>query len=341
MIGMVLGNVLKGIQLGLDTACLEYTAHRDKVEMYIARGASKWEAGSPVIVLAARAGMMPTINFMSIMGLVSIPGMMTGQIMGGADPLLAAKYQIVIIYLICTATAVGTFISLLLLQQIIFDQEGRLLVERLIRRGKKGGDIVTEIMMLLKRIFLAIFNWCLYPCCRVFFWCCFRQEDYGYDKLPYSDGKYISLDYKDQNGFDLSDSKFSPREQSTIGGLGTASAGLHWMSSSFARSLPITNGIPPSPSHYSTSSLVSTGSNDKNLPTFPSSPSLIPSPTTVGNNTGNENGTSLGLTSSSSSTSGFPHINSFLASPSFGNGTIPSTGSTGTQQKGRGRSSTN
>ena len=56
-------------------------------------------------------GMIPIINSMMIVGIVSLPGMMTGQLLSGTRPAEAIKYQITIMFLIASATAIGTVIS--------------------------------------------------------------------------------------------------------------------------------------------------------------------------------------------------------------------------------------
>ena len=60
---------------------------------------------------ALRTGLMPTLNSMNVLGLVSIPGMMTGQVLGGSPPLVAAKYQALIMFLICFTSATALYIA--------------------------------------------------------------------------------------------------------------------------------------------------------------------------------------------------------------------------------------
>ena len=70
-------------------------------------GATRWEAASPVTRDALRSALMPTINSMAATGLVSLPGMMTGQILGGMPPVEAVKYQILVMFLIAGGTGFG------------------------------------------------------------------------------------------------------------------------------------------------------------------------------------------------------------------------------------------
>jgi putative ABC transport system permease protein len=108
LLGMVLGNTLNGISVGLSTLTESLIRNRDQVETLIALGATRREAAAEPMREAVRTGMIPIVNSMMVVGLVSLPGMMTGQIISGMDPAQAVRYQIVIMFLIAGATALGT-----------------------------------------------------------------------------------------------------------------------------------------------------------------------------------------------------------------------------------------
>ncbi len=129
--GMILGNTLSGISLGLDRLTKDLLERRDAVDCLLAMGASRWEAALPVIRESVRTGMIPMINMMMIVGLVSLPGMMTGQILAGQDPADAVKYQIVIIFVIAAATTLGTVLAVMLGYRRLFDAHHRFLVQRI------------------------------------------------------------------------------------------------------------------------------------------------------------------------------------------------------------------
>lgn len=131
LLGMVLGNGLTGISLGLDRCLAKFDEGRAEVELWLASGATPWEAARPAASEAIRAGLIPILNSMSVVGLVTIPGMMTGQILGGTDPSLAARYQMLVMFLISGATAAGTTGVVLLAVRALFDEGGRLRPERL------------------------------------------------------------------------------------------------------------------------------------------------------------------------------------------------------------------
>ena len=133
LLGMILGNSLTGVALGMDRVLAELDEGRARVELLLARGATTWEAARGPAREAVRTGMTPILNTMSVVGIVSIPGMMTGQILSGTDPALAARYQILIMFLIAAAVAVGVTGGVLLSIRALFDDEARLRVERISR----------------------------------------------------------------------------------------------------------------------------------------------------------------------------------------------------------------
>ena len=133
LLGMMLGNGLTGISLGLDRCLGELDEGAERVELALAFGATRWEAARPVVAESLRTGLIPILNSMSVVGLVTIPGMMTGQILGGVAPWLAARYQILIMFLIAAATAVGTGGAVLLAVRALFDEQHRLRRDRIRR----------------------------------------------------------------------------------------------------------------------------------------------------------------------------------------------------------------
>ena len=108
LLGMVLGNTLNGISVGLNTFTESLVTRREQVETRLSLGATRWEAARGPVQHAVRTGMIPIINSMMVVGIVSLPGMMTGQLVSGTAPIEAVKYQIVIMFLIASATALGT-----------------------------------------------------------------------------------------------------------------------------------------------------------------------------------------------------------------------------------------
>lgn len=133
--GMILGNTLTGITLSLDRLLAGFADQRPRIEALLAHGASPREAILDVRRDAARSGMIPILNAMLIAGAVSLPGMMTGQILGGVSPIEAVKYQVMILFLISGATAAGVVINVLVAPRMLFDSSARPLFERIEPRG--------------------------------------------------------------------------------------------------------------------------------------------------------------------------------------------------------------
>ena len=127
LLGMILGNTLNGISLGLDRLTEELVTRRDRVETLLALGATRWEAARDPVRSAVRTGMIPILNSMMVVGIVSIPGMMTGQLLAGVDPRSAVEYQIVVMFLIASGTALGTVGVVLLGYRRLFNRRHQFL----------------------------------------------------------------------------------------------------------------------------------------------------------------------------------------------------------------------
>lgn len=131
ILGMVLGNTLTGVALALDRFTGDLSTRQAEVETLLALGATRWEAAHGAVRAAVRTGMVPTLNSMAVMGIVSLPGMMTGQILAGAPPDTAVRYQIVIMFVLAASSALGSLAAVLLAYRRLFDPRDRLRAERL------------------------------------------------------------------------------------------------------------------------------------------------------------------------------------------------------------------
>ena len=108
--GMILGNSMTSAALAGDRLQADLFTRRDEVEARLALGFSGREAMQPLVRASLRAAMIPTVNGMMTVGVVQLPGMMTGQILAGASPLTAIRYQIVVVFMLAVATAVGSLL---------------------------------------------------------------------------------------------------------------------------------------------------------------------------------------------------------------------------------------
>lgn len=131
MFGMVLGNAMTGIALGLNTLTTAIVRDRAAVEAQLLLGETRWHAMLPVTRRAMVNGLMPIVNAMAATGVVSLPGMMTGQILAGVDPTEAVKYQLLVMFLIAGATGLGVLLSVVMAVRRLSDDRHRLRLDRL------------------------------------------------------------------------------------------------------------------------------------------------------------------------------------------------------------------
>lgn len=133
LLGMLLGNTMNGIALALDRLTQTAWEQRQVIEARLMLGHSAVEAMSDIRRQVFRSGLIPIINAMAAAGVVSLPGMMTGQILAGAPPVEAVKYQIMIMFLISGGAGFGTLVAVHLAVTRLFDERERLRLDRLKR----------------------------------------------------------------------------------------------------------------------------------------------------------------------------------------------------------------
>ncbi len=136
LLGMVLGNTMTGISLGLDTLTSAVGRDRPAIEARLALGDGKWLALSGTVRDAMRSGLLPIVNAMAATGLVALPGMMTGQILAGAAPADAIKYQLLVMFLIAGGTGIGVFAAVYAGAARLSDARHRLRLDRLRETGQ-------------------------------------------------------------------------------------------------------------------------------------------------------------------------------------------------------------
>ena len=126
--GMIVGNSMTAISICLDRLFSDLRSRRSEVEMKLCLGADYREASRDILAGAVRAGMIPSINSLMAVGLVSLPGMMTGQILSGTDPLTAIRYQIVVMLMLVASTAIGSLVVTNLVRKRCFSKGQQLLL---------------------------------------------------------------------------------------------------------------------------------------------------------------------------------------------------------------------
>ncbi len=110
--GMIIGNSMTGASLAVERLSAEFRERRDEIETALCLGGSIQAVSESAVSSAFRAALIPSVNAMAAMGLVFLPGMMTGQIISGTEPLIAVKYQIAIMCVITGSVSLTTFLIL-------------------------------------------------------------------------------------------------------------------------------------------------------------------------------------------------------------------------------------
>lgn len=120
LFGMIIGNAMNGAALAAERLASEMEARRGEVEAYLALGASPAMAAAEAVRRALVAALIPAVNGLMIVGLVSLPGMMTGQILAGSSPTTAVRYQIVVAFMLAGAVAITATIVVLWYRRSFF-----------------------------------------------------------------------------------------------------------------------------------------------------------------------------------------------------------------------------
>jgi len=108
--GMVLGNAMNGVSIAAERLTSSITNKANEIETHLCLGATPQQSIDAYRTEAIKAAMIPSINTMMVVGVVTLPGMMTGQILGGVSPLLAVRYQLVILFAITAANLISTLL---------------------------------------------------------------------------------------------------------------------------------------------------------------------------------------------------------------------------------------
>lgn len=132
LMGIVLGSVLNSASLGLDNFFEGVTVGRARIEAQLALGATIRQALGELTRTSIRRGMIPIVNQMSAAGLITLPGIMTGQVIAGMDPVEAAKYQILLLFLLAGAGGLAVAGAVFMAARAMTDERQRLRSDQLI-----------------------------------------------------------------------------------------------------------------------------------------------------------------------------------------------------------------
>jgi len=124
--GMILGNSMNHNIVGLSTYFRGLLEKSDLYYFLLTNTGNTKLTRRPFVSEAIKRGMSPLIATMSVIGLISLPGMMTGQILGGSSPAIAIRYQIMIMMAIFIGCTTTLFLSIIFSSRFVFDKYGNL-----------------------------------------------------------------------------------------------------------------------------------------------------------------------------------------------------------------------
>lgn len=127
LVGMLLGNAMNGASVAGERLVSAIKQNYLEIETYLSLGATPKQAINNYQKDAIRAGLIPTINQMMVVGLVSLPGMFTGQVLAGGNPLDAASYQILILFAIAMTNLTATLLITESVYRRFFNQDAQLI----------------------------------------------------------------------------------------------------------------------------------------------------------------------------------------------------------------------
>lgn len=129
--GIILGNAMNAASLTLQTTFNAAWYQRQAIDARLALGADRQTALRPILRQAVRSGLLPTINTMAAAGIITLPGIMTGQILAGMDPIEAARYQILLMFLLSGGSILAVVLAAWLALWRLTDSRHRLRLDRL------------------------------------------------------------------------------------------------------------------------------------------------------------------------------------------------------------------
>ncbi|CAB9530480.1 Cyclolysin secretion/processing ATP-binding protein CyaB [Seminavis robusta] len=156
VVGMLLGNSINGITLSINAISRAFVEESAELELMLAFGATPFEALQRLLAEAILAGATPVLTMLRVTGIISIPGMMTGQLLGGTTTVQAARYQLLILYLIAVCT-----VGVILLQTLYcalyvgVDTKTHMLVAERFVPKKSNKDKLSAVLGLVTAL-LAI-----------------------------------------------------------------------------------------------------------------------------------------------------------------------------------------
>jgi putative ABC transport system permease protein len=121
--GMAFGNSMDICSVSMERIVREFRLNRGSIEAKLALGANSAQAMEEAMVVSTRAALIPTIDRMKTLGIILIPGAMAGLVMAGANPLVAAQFQLIIFLMIVGGGIVTSMSALALSRRAFFNEQ--------------------------------------------------------------------------------------------------------------------------------------------------------------------------------------------------------------------------
>jgi ABC-type multidrug transport system fused ATPase/permease subunit len=154
--GLIIGNTVSGPAVVVERLLSDVSEKSYELETRLSFGSTCYESVLPIVRTSLLAAFMPTLNQLAVYGLVYIPGMMTGQLLGGTSPSVAAEHQMALLYLLVSTSSITTITALgLAVKNAVFDvNEHRLTLNKIIITKKK----TSEVDVVLVDLFRSLYN---------------------------------------------------------------------------------------------------------------------------------------------------------------------------------------
>jgi putative ABC transport system permease protein len=124
---MTISNAMVALGLCYRQITADFKSRREEVETKLSLGADILPSSIEIIHDSIRTGMIPTIDSAKTLGVVSLPGMMTGLILAGTSPIQAVRYQIMVTFMLLSTTAISSFLACYLSYRSFFNKRKQLI----------------------------------------------------------------------------------------------------------------------------------------------------------------------------------------------------------------------
>ncbi len=124
--GMMIGNSMNAVALGLDRVSSEMKDRRGQIEAALCLGACPTDAMDALMKKTVKASLLPLMNNMKVIGLVHLPGAMTGMMLAGAEPMEAAKIQLIVMYMLAASTTISILVASFFMHRAFFNKAWQL-----------------------------------------------------------------------------------------------------------------------------------------------------------------------------------------------------------------------